>query len=65
MIPPSNQDGDQAKNRKKEDEFLKILSSETTKTVLAKLKQMAIRWSFSKLYPITPIFDLYGRQAKR
>ena len=39
MTPPPNQDGRQAKNRKKGggDEILKIFSSETTKPIQAKL----------------------------
>ena len=65
MTPPLNQDGRQAKNRKKGDEILKIFSSETTEPIQAKLY-----WNgplvvpFLKLCPTTPTSNQYGRQAK-
>ena len=65
MTPPSNQDGRQAKNRKKGGWNFKNLLLWNYK---ANPSQTLLKWSlggpFPKLCPTTPTSDQYGRQAK-
>ena len=64
VIPISNQDGHQAKNRKKGGWKKNLLLW----TYWANLNQTLLKWSLGgplpKLCPVIPISNQYGRQAK-
>jgi hypothetical protein len=64
VIPTSNQDGRQAKNRKRGVEIKKKSSLKLLSQSQPSFAEMILGWPLPKLCPVIPTFNQDGRQAQ-